>query len=112
MGSTGRQQHRSGLPDRKCQMAVGSLGPQHTSHNQQHTSTNTQPQAHNYKHTMTHSEIGFQLTQFPGEMAMEPKGARVGATELFKKLFTHLQNTAERRRLKAAVGNLFEGKVS
>ena len=43
---------------------------------------------------------------------MEPKGERVGATELFKKLFTHLQNTAERRRLKAAVGNLFEGKVS
>ena len=29
----------------------------------------------------SHSDIGLQLTQFPGKMAMEPKGERVGALE-------------------------------
>ena len=40
--------------------------------------------------TDTHSDIGLQLTQFPGKMAMEPKGERVGALEgaLTKELFT------------------------
>ena len=40
--------------------------------------------------TPTHSDIGLQLTQFPGKMAMEPKGERVGALEgvLTKELFT------------------------
>ena len=38
----------------------------------------------------SHSDIGLQLTQFPGKMAMEPKGERVGALEgvLTKGLFT------------------------
>ena len=38
----------------------------------------------------SHSDIGLQLTQFPGKMAMEPKGERVGALEgvLTKELFT------------------------
>ena len=38
----------------------------------------------------THSDIGLQLTQFPGKMAMEPKDERVGALEgvLTKELFT------------------------
>ena len=31
--------------------------------------------------TFTHFDIGFQLTQFPGKMAMEPKGEMVGALE-------------------------------
>ena len=38
-----------------------------------------------------HSDIGFQLTQFPGKMAMERKGERVGAFEKFNILFTCLQ---------------------
>ena len=38
----------------------------------------------------THSDIGLRLTQFPGKIAMEPKGERVGALEgvLTKELFT------------------------
>ena len=39
---------------------------------------------------LTHSDIGLQVTQFPGQMAMEPKGERVGALEgvLTKELLT------------------------
>ena len=59
----------------------------------------------------THSDIGLLLTQFPsGRKVREPQGEKVSATELFNDLFTHLQNAAERRRLKAAVENLFVGK--
>ena len=55
----------------------------------------------------THSDIGIQLTQFPSQKGMrETQGGRVSATELLNKLFTHLQNAAERRRLKAAEGNV------
>ena len=62
----------------------------------------------------SHSDIGFRLyNSIPRwKKVREPQGEKVSATELFNNLFTHLQNAAERRRLKAAVGNLFVGKVS
>ena len=44
----------------------------------------------------THSDIGFQLTQFPGKMAMEPQGERVSALEMFNTMFTCLQWRASR----------------
>ena len=43
----------------------------------------------------SYSDIGFPLTQFPGERkAMERKGEKVGALEQFNILFTCLQKCA------------------
>ena len=39
----------------------------------------------------THFDIGFQLTQFPGKVVLEPKGEKVGALEVFNTMFTCLQ---------------------
>ena len=50
----------------------------------------------------THSDIGFELTQFPGQMAIGPKGGRVGAIVLFNKGLctsaTHENSGVERQR--------------
>ena len=35
----------------------------------------------------SHSDSGFQLTQFPGKMAMERKGGRVSALGMLNKVF-------------------------
>ena len=58
----------------------------------------------------SHFEICFQLTQFPGKMAMEPKGERVGALEDVSTIVcAHLQFT-NARQLKAAEGKRLGGK--
>ena len=62
----------------------------------------------------THSDIGFPLTQLPGERkAMERKGEKVGALEKFNVLFTCLQNRAAAEsggRKTPGGGNLFVGR--
>ena len=51
--------------------------------------------------TDTHSDIGFQLTQFPGKMAMERKGGRVREKVWLNKSFAKRSSESGDQRLQS-----------